>query len=128
MKPTKKLGIWMDHSMAYLMAFENDKITTNTLKSESTLPAKEQNMGVHERQMHDKEQTKLSDYYKKLSEVIIAFDDVVLFGPTDAKTELLNLLKQSHHFDKIKICTKTVDKMSESQQQAFVKEYFKVTN
>ena len=46
----------------------------------------------------------------------------------NAKTELLNLLKQSHHFDKIKICAKTVDKMSESQQQAFVKEYFKVTN
>lgn len=128
MKYKRKMGIWMDHSMAYIMILEDDKITTNTIKLESLLPAKEQNMGVHERKMHDKEQTKLSLYYKKISEVIIAFDDVVLFGPTDAKTELLNLLKESHHFDKIKICAKTADKMSESQQQTYVKEYFSTSN
>ena len=128
MKSIRKLGIWMDHSIACLMILENDKIVTNTIKIDSLLPAKEQNMGVHEKQRHDKEQGELSEYYKKLSEVIIAFDDVVLFGPTDAKTELLNLLKESHHFDKIKICAKTVDKMSESQQQAFVKDFFSTTN
>lgn len=122
------MGIWMDHSIAYIMTLENDKITTNILKAESTLPAKEQNMGVHERQMHDKEKIKLSAYYKKISEVIIAFDDVVLFGPTDAKTELANLLKESHHFDKIRIYIQTADKMTENQQHAFVRDYFKTTN
>ena len=118
----------MDHSKAYLLTLVNDTITTNTLESESTLPAKEQNMGVHEKQMHDKEKSKLLAYFKKLRDVIIEYDDVVLFGPTDAKTELLNLLKENHLFDKIKICVKPADKLSESQQQAFVKEYFRVSN
>jgi len=128
MKATKKMGIWMDHSMAYLMTLENDKITTNTFKSESTLPAKEQNMGVHERQMHEKEQIRLSAFYKKISEVIIAFDDVVLFGPTDAKTELSNLLKESRHFDKIRISIQPTDKMTENQQHAFVRDFFSKSN
>ena len=48
----------------------------------------------------------------------------MLFGPTDAKTELFNLLKADHHFDKINIETKHADKMTENQQHAFVREYF----
>ena len=48
----------------------------------------------------------------------------MLFGPTNAKTELLNLLKADHHFDKINIETKQADKMTENQQHAFVREYF----
>ena len=35
-----------------------------------------------------------------------------------------NILKADHHFDKINIETRQVDKMTENQQHAFVKEYF----
>jgi len=34
-----------------------------------------------------------SGYYKKLSDAILKFQQVLLFGPTEAKNELLNLLK-----------------------------------
>lgn len=126
METTKKLGIWMDHSIAHLMKLTNDTIVTISIKQNSTLPAKEQNMGVHERLRHNKEQTELSAYFKKLSDVIIDYDEVILFGPTDAKTELFNLLKNNHHFDNIKIGIKSADKMTENQQQLFVKKYFKM--
>ena len=33
--------------------------------------------------------------------------------------------KDNHHFDKIKIGVKPADKMTENQQHAFVREYFK---
>ena len=46
------------------------------------------------------------------------------FGPTNAKTELLNMLRTDHHFDKIDIEVKNTDKMTENQEHAFVKEYF----
>jgi hypothetical protein len=49
---------------------------------------------------------------------------VILFGPTDAKVELLNILRQDHHFANIKIETQQTDKMTEFQQHAFIKEYF----
>ncbi|MBK8348850.1 MAG: hypothetical protein IPL08_15010 [Saprospiraceae bacterium] len=49
---------------------------------------------------------------------------VLLFGPTDAKAELLHLIQADHHFDKIKFEVKSTDKMTENQENAFVKDYF----
>lgn len=49
---------------------------------------------------------------------------VVLFGPTDAKVALYNILKADHRFAKIKIEIKPADKMTENQQDTFVKIYF----
>ncbi len=52
------------------------------------------------------------------------YDEVLLFGPTDAKTELFNILKENRQFEKIKIEVKPADNMTENQEEAFVKEYF----
>jgi len=51
-------------------------------------------------------------------------DSVFLFGPTDAKVELFNILEADHRFAKIKIEVKHADKMTENQQHAFVKKFF----
>jgi hypothetical protein len=118
------LGIWMDHSNAHLMEFSPDTIETKTIVSEFTHQQKEHSLGKSENLMHNKEQYKQSEYYKKLGEVIKNYEDVVLFGPTEAKVELLNILKADHHFEKIKIETRHADKMTENQQHAFVKNYF----
>ena len=75
--------------------------------------------------MHTKEQHQQSSYYKKLRDAIKNYQEVVLFGPTDAKNELLNLLKADHLFENIKIEVKHYDKMTENQMHAFVREYFK---
>jgi|BarGraNGADG00211_3_1021988.scaffolds.fasta_scaffold00125_21 hypothetical protein len=126
MKSSKKLGIWMDHSIAHIMKVTNNTIDASILEIGSSLPAREQNMGVHERQRHNKEQAEQSVFFKSLSDVIKDYEDVLLFGPTGAKTELLNLLKDNHHFDNIKIVIKSADKMTENQRHLFVKEYFKM--
>ncbi|MBC8157073.1 hypothetical protein H7X64_02785 [Armatimonadetes bacterium] len=47
-----------------------------------------------------------------------------LFGPTDAKLELCNLLKGDLAFSKVKIETKSSERMSENQELAFVKAHF----
>jgi hypothetical protein len=59
-----------------------------------------------------------------LSLIIKDFDEVVLFGPTSAKTELFNLLRKDRNFGKIKIEVKNADKLTENQLSAFVKEHF----
>jgi hypothetical protein len=48
-----------------------------------------------------------------------------LFGPTDAKNELLNMVKTDHLFNEIKIEVENSDKMTESQMHTFVRDYFK---
>lgn len=124
MKATRQLGIWMDHSMAYLMELSNGTIVSNTVESKPELQGDEQIVYKDESHMLNKMQWQLSAYYKKLSDVILDYEEVVLFGPTEAKNELLNLLLDNHLFDKIKIAIKPTDKMTEIQKNAFVKDYF----
>jgi len=124
MATAKNLGIWMDHSSAHLMEFTTDPIETKTIASKFTHQIKEQTLGKSENLMHNKEQHEQSEYYKKLGEIIKDYEGVILFGPTDAKLELYNVLRADHLFGKIKIEVKQADKMTENQQHAFVREYF----
>ncbi|MDD5186270.1 MAG: hypothetical protein PHS84_13505 [Paludibacter sp.] len=124
MKSKKQLGIWMDHSVAYLMVFTNGSIETNSIESHSEHLADPQVVYKDESHTLNKEQRQLSSYYRQLGDAILGYDEVVLFGPTDAKNELLNLLKVNHLFDEMKIEVKPADSMSEIQRQAFVKEFF----
>jgi hypothetical protein len=124
MTGAKNLGIWMDHSNAHLMEFTTDPIETITIASKFTHEAKEQSLGKSEHVMHNKEQHQQSDYYKKLGETIKNYEEVILFGPTNAKVELFNILRADHLFEKIKIEVMQADKMTENQQHTFVREHF----
>lgn len=119
-----KLGIWMDHHTAHLMEFTIDPILTKTIELTSSSEKRETGFGQNELMVHHKEQRQQTDYYKKLGEVIHKYEEVLLFGPTDAKVELLNFLKDDHRFSTVKIHVKPSDKMTENQQHAFVKDYF----
>ena len=125
MKDIKQAGIWMDHSNAFLLELADDKIETNRVVSELSNPDAEFNFYKGEKLVHKKEQHLQLSYFRKLGEVIKKYKEVVLFGPTDAKNELLNLIKTDHLFEDIKIEAINSDKMTESQMQTFVREYFK---
>jgi len=120
----KKLGICMDHATAHLIEFTTDPIESKSIDSKFTREEKTDTMGRSEHVMHNKEQHLQAEYYKKLAEVIKGYTHVILFGPTDAKTQLLNIINDDHHFSMIKIRIKQTDKMTENQQHAFVKNYF----
>lgn len=120
----KNLGIWMDHSNAHLMEFTTDPIETKIVSSKFTHEEKENRLGKSENVMHNKEQHQQTEYFKTLAEVIKNYEKVILFGPTDAKVELFNVLKTDHRFAKTKIEVKQSDKMTENQKHAFVREYF----
>ena len=123
MKIPKKLGIWMDHTIAHIIELKNNTITSNTIESLS-LQGEKQNFGKDESLKHNTEQDQLSEYFKRLSTLIKSYSDVILFGPTNAKTELYNLLKEDSHFNNIKINIETTDNLTENQMHAFVKEHF----
>ncbi len=119
----KKLGIWMDHANAHLMEYA-DPIVTKIISSDSTHEERESTLQKGEKTMHNKNQQQESAYYKTLGESIMHYNDVLLFGPTDARLELLNMLEANPLFSKIKFETKAADKMTENQQHAFVRDYF----
>lgn len=123
MKTTKKLGIWMDHTTARIMELKNNSIKSNTIESLSE-KGKKQTFGHDETLEQNTEQAQLADYFTRLSDVIEGYSEVLLFGPTNAKTELYNSLKKDRHFNKIKIDVDTTDNLTENQMDAFVKQHF----
>lgn len=123
MTKSKYLGIWMDHASANLMEL-TDPIKTKLVTAETLSLTDEHSGSKGESQKHNKAQNMLSDYYKKLGDVIKDYEEVILFGPTNAKTELYNKLQASVHFNNIKIEVQEADKMTENQQHAFVREFF----
>ena len=118
MTTAKKLGIWMDHSTAHTMEFTAGSITTKTLELKPNEPEKEYGLGRNEKMVHNKEHHQQLEFYKKLAELIKNYEEVVLFGPTDAKVELFHILGNDRHFDTIKIKFRQADKMTENQRHA----------
>jgi hypothetical protein len=124
MKLIKQLGIWMDHSTANLIELSNDKIVKRTLKIEPDFLGPLENLRLNEGQTHNTAQDHQYNFHKQLSYVIHDYNEVLLFGSSDAKNELLNVLKNNHRFDKTKISVQPTENMTDNQKDAFVKDFF----
>ncbi len=123
MTTTKKVGVWMDNASAHIMDVADNKPVT-IIESEATYEEKQKILQKGETMMHNKEQQLQSKYYGNIAEKIKAYDEVLLFGPTNAKVELHNMLKEDAQFNHKKIEVKQSDKMTDNQEKAFVREYF----
>ncbi len=89
MEAQKNLGIWMDHSTAdFINIYSNKK--NHSIISQFTTDTKEDALQKSENLMHNKRQQMNEAFYKGIAEEILKYDHVVLFGPTDAKSELNN--------------------------------------
>ncbi|MDB5273646.1 MAG: hypothetical protein JWO58_2013 [Chitinophagaceae bacterium] len=124
MKTVNQLGIWMDHANAYFIDPSKEVTEPNTIASTFTHEEKEESLSRSERLMHNKENQQQAEYYKEIGEVIKKYDEIILFGPTTAKSELYNVLNADHHFNHIKITCKQAGKLTHHEQQMYVKEYF----
>lgn len=88
MKTQKNLGIWMDHSIANLIDLDAKKNKTS-ITSKFSSETKEDALNRSESLMHNKRQQMNEKFYKKIASEILKYNQVLLFGPTNAKVELL---------------------------------------
>jgi hypothetical protein len=124
MEAKKRLGIWMDHSRAHIIEYNGHPEEKEIVYSSFTPKRKSEVLHRSEFIMHHKEQGEQGSFYEKIGEVIKDYDQVVLFGPTDAKLELMNMIKQDSHFDHVKIEALPADKITTSEKYALLNEYF----
>jgi hypothetical protein len=124
MKNSKNLAVYLDHSQATLFDFEDAAIEFKTIDSEFDYQDKKETFQKGESHLHNIENHLLDKYYENVGNEIINYHQVLLFGPTNAKTELFNSIIENHRFGKIRIKVKASDKLTENQQLAFVNNYF----
>lgn len=124
MKSVQKLGIYMDHSTAHIIEFSEGCKVIATVLRDFNKQHKNDTLQRNESEMHQKQKEQQQDYYKKLASFIKKLDTVLLFGPTQAKTELFNLIRKNHDFDLIQFAIKATDVLNSKQKCEFVRHYF----
>ncbi len=123
MENTKKIGIWMDHSTANFINLDKEK-NNFSIQSNFTFNDKESALRRSESLMHNKENHMHESYFKEIGHEILKYNHILIFGPTKAKTELLNFLNKNLHYKNIQIDVKSADKMTENEKHAFVWTHF----
>ena len=113
----------MDYTSANIMEFTAGAVKSNIILSKFTQQL-DDNVAKNDNIINDTEGHQQIEYYKELEEAITNYNDVVLFGATNAKAELYGLLKEDDRFEKTKIEVKQTDTMTGNQQHAFVMEHF----
>jgi stalled ribosome rescue protein Dom34 len=123
METNNNLGVWMDHSSALLIDLKSN-MNSQCILSQFTSNTKEEALQRSESHMQNKRQQMHELYYKEIGAEILKYNNVLLFGPTNAKVELHNYLNKDLHFKDIKFDIESAGTMTNNQADAFVKNHF----
>ncbi|MEZ5015241.1 MAG: hypothetical protein R2794_13210 [Chitinophagales bacterium] len=129
------VGVWLDHSIAHVIVQIPGAYEMYTLhspyKRQVRIPGESsdktkfgKSASNNEKKKHNSKQNDLDTYFKQLEELLIRYKHILLFGPTEAKNMLYNLLCGNKKFENKLIEVQNADKMTENQMIAYVRDYF----
>lgn len=127
MEKIKKVAVYMDHFAANIIEYITSAEAIKTIKSEFNRSEKKEILQKGESLLHNKEQDMQLQFYSKLREELLNYESVLLFGATNAKTELLNILQADAKFLNVAFTLKNTDKLSDNEQITFVNDCFYIT-
>ena len=111
-----KIGVCMDHCIAYLLEEKNEEKVITIIEAE--LCVDDKGTTAKRRRSMD------AAFFKKVFEIVKDFDEVLLYGPASAKREIVNQIKANKLFN-IEIQTKSTSELiTESQKIKFINNYF----
>lgn len=113
---------WIDRSIARLLKLTNSPIYSDTPEQQSDLMSEVQNSSLDEDFKLKLERDQLTDYFERLRKAIDNYEEYILYGSTDVKNELINLIKGNYHIVNIKIEVKPADNKRKIHQHVFEKE------
>ena len=129
----KKLaGIWVDHSNAWIVRYDEGKESIEEIKSQMEPRVKHTGGSSQSRVPHHKIEGRRQELSHKFYQEILAkigdVDECVLMGPSTAKTELRKCIEKSKALSKCLRDSLPADHMSGRQIAARVREYFHLGN
>lgn len=122
----KRIGIWMDYTSAQIYENATGEFLLTSMESNFYQPVKKKGKVISESLIHNEENQTDQAFYNDLMELVKGYDEALLFGPTQAKTALFDLIKANPECDNLYIQTLEADKMTTPQMKAFVKKHFKI--
>lgn len=130
----KEVGLWVDHRKTVIVTVENEAVVTQEIKSDMEKHVRFSN-GTHSNSPNNSQGSTAEDmrdrqfdnhlglYYGEVISLIREADSILIFGPGEAKVEFESLLKHEGLRERI-VGVETVDKMTDPQITAKVRDYF----
>jgi stalled ribosome rescue protein Dom34 len=123
MKTVKKIEIWMDHSIAYIMEFTSNSFEIKTIESQIEGQEELTKKFPFRRKENHNEKNNLFTYYNMISETIKNYKKVILYGPKGAKMEFFDVLSEDIRFFKTKVEIKDTEELNLQQQYDFLRNH-----
>ncbi len=135
-KQTKQIAVWMDHTSAKLIepgtGAEQTRVILSPYQGKVRIAgegADGTQLGNHrstnnESHKHFTQQNELHAYYKQLASELLSYDDILVFGPSTAHSELHNYLLGEKKFSGKNIVAKKADYITENQIREAAGKFF----
>jgi Lhr-like helicase len=123
----KKIAVYMDHFAANILEYTDAAKIVKIIKSGFNKDQKEKILQSGESLLYHKEQNLQKEFYAKLRAELLNYESVLLFGATNAKTELLNILQIDAKFLNVEFTLKNTDKLTDKEQVNFVNDCFYIS-
>ena len=120
------IGIWIDHTSAVMVSVSGSQVTTKTLES-GVDPHPHYSGGRSpggEKKYEQRHEEQLDRYYDRVIGEVGRPEALLIFGPGEAKLELKERLGRSKELSDCVVDLDTVDKLTEPQIVAKVKQHF----
>ena len=130
------LGIWLDHKQAHLIWLDEDGESDLQHAQadyaegrEKTDRAASGRTGVYggvapHANVEDKRRRQARQFYEKIFRAVRRAENVYIFGPGQAKRELLKRLQRHKDFDGRIQAVESAEKMTQAQMAARVRKFF----
>ena len=132
------VGLWIDHLKTYIIFLKpNGEVVVKTIKSEvesqkkstggvgTTIPYSKGGLSTEKTQQ--RRQHQLKSYYENIiHEIVNIADKIYLFGPGQAKKELLHEMNKTTTLPQKIIAVEPADNITEPQMIAKVKNFYKL--
>jgi hypothetical protein len=121
----KKLGIYMETASANLIEFTLELLQLETGASQCLFVNDENHtLQTNETHLEYKDDYLSNAFFQKLSDCVLQYDEVVIFGKTNVISQLFKSLSSDNRFYKINIAIKPTKVLNEEEQNEFVTDYF----
>jgi hypothetical protein len=121
----QQAGVWLDNTKAVIIT-HNLEDERGIYNISSKIIANEGHSGGSEHSINNARKTDLLKYYKSLSSHLLAYDELLVFGPGMSQEQFGNHLEGNIQFKGKKITINSTEQLTDPQKVAKVKDFFEV--
>lgn len=118
----QQAGVWLDHTKAVIITHSSEDEKGYTISSK--IIANEGHAGGSEHSMNNAKQTDLLKYFKSLSNHLLAYDELLVFGPGMSQEQFGNHIDGNTQFSGKKVTIHSTEQLTDPQKIATVKDFF----